>query len=310
MVHCITRDSNKHHVSAHFVWPIFIAGSQVSPSAYRKLPTFFHICQTVQDVLKAAERASLVGLGGIILYELLPEKSINASSSLSADSPLIHTLQAINHAFPELVTIVDLCVCQYTHDSHCRIQNDEQQTIQHLYQQATLLLEAGAKGLMPSGMIPLFSKKLRIWSNTQGLSIPFILSQTAKFHSPLFAPFRSSEGMNTGVDKSEYQLRPEQHELALSFIEAELDLGADCALVKPGITYMEILHQARAAQPKQKLGSFITSGEHEIMYSLASSASKADPLYFLKSSTEYLLNSEIDVIVSYCADRIVESLSR
>jgi len=116
--------------------------------------------------------------------------------------------------------------------------------------------------------------------------------------------------MNTGVDKSEYQLRPEQHELALSFIEAELDLGADCALVKPGITYMEILHQARAAQPKQKLGSFITSGEHEIMYSLASSASKADPLYFLKSSTEYLLNSEIDVIVSYCADRIVESLSR
>lgn len=307
MVPRITQDSNKHPISARFFWPIFIAGSQYSASSHRNLPDFFPICGTTNQVLTLAERAATLDLGGIILYELLPLKTENGSSSLQNDTLLIHSLHALQKEFPELLTIVDLCVCQYTDDSHCRIHLDEELTTQHLLRQAALLLDSGARGLMPSAMIPHFSRTLRAWSDKTRDTTPFIISQTAKFNSPLFSPFRSSEAMNTALDKTAYQLDPRDTALALSFIEADLVGGADCTLIKPGLAFFDILHDARSTHSSQNLGSFLTSGEHQLLRILATSTGKKDPLHYLYTAAEALLGADTDVIVSYCSDKLVEN---
>lgn len=308
MVPRINQDSNKHPISARFFWPIFIAGSRYSAASRQNLPDFFPICSNANEVLTLAERAANLDLGGIILYELLPPKTENASSSLQNDTLLINSLCTLQKEFPELLTIVDLCVCQYTEDSHCRIHMDEERTTQHLIRQAALLLDAGAKGLMPSAMIPNFSRTLREWSTKNRESTPFIISQTAKFNSPLFSPFRSSEAMNTALDKSAYQLDTRDTALALSFIAAELKGGADCTLIKPGLAFLDILLEARATNASQTLGSFLTSGEHQLLGRLAASNGKRDPLHYVYTAAEALLHADTDVIVSYAADKLVENL--
>jgi porphobilinogen synthase len=308
MVPRINQDSNKHPISARFFWPIFIAGSQYSAASHRNLPDFFPICSNTNEVLTLAERAAGLALGGIILYELLPMKTENASSSLQNDTLLINSLRTLQKEFPELLTIVDLCVCQYSKDSHCRIDMDEERTTQHLLRQAALLLDSGAKGLMPSAMIPNFSRTLREWGEESRDAMPFIMSQTAKFNSPLFSLFRSSEAMNTTLDKSAYQLNTRDTALALSCIAAELEGGADCTLIKPGLAFLDVLHEARATHASQTLGSFLTSGEHQLLGILAASTGKKDPLYYVYTTAEALLDADTDVIVSYSADKLVESL--
>ncbi|MGA1191203.1 MAG: hypothetical protein ACO3XO_02845 [Bdellovibrionota bacterium] len=308
MVPRITEDSNKQPISARFFWPIFIAGSQYSAASHLNLPDFFPICSNTNEVLTLAERAASLNLGGIILYELLPLKTENASSSLQNDTLLINSLRALQKEFPELLTVVDLCVCQYRKDSHCRIDMDEKQTTQHLLRQAALLLDSGAKGLMPSAMIPNFSRTLREWSDKSRDTTPFIISQSAKFNSPLFSPFRSSEAMNTTLDKSAYQLDARDTALALSFIAAELEGGADCTLIKPGLAFLDVLQEARATHASQTLGSFLTSGEHQLLGILAASTGKKDPLHYLYAAAEALLDAGTDVIVSYSADNLVQNL--
>src|SRR5690606_38071565 len=134
--------------------------------------------------------------------------------------------------------------------------DDEERTEQHLLRQAELYLSAGAKALMPSGMLPGFPGKLRAWWQSSNFGNPCIISQSAKFDSPLYGPFRRSEGMELSVSKSSYQLAAHDTELALELLRRDTRSGADACLVKPALPYRDLLIRAAGElRETDKLGA-------------------------------------------------------
>ncbi|MCB0329511.1 MAG: hypothetical protein KDD70_07605 [Bdellovibrionales bacterium] len=299
-------DRNLSLNADHFLWPVFVARETLRNTS--TLPPFFSIAYGMDDVIGAAHRATTLGLGGLVLYELGCEKSSNAASSLDPEGIIPEALRTISEHYPDLLTVSDLCVCQYTVDSHCRINGDCQQTSDHLLKQAALYLNSGAKALMPSAMIPHFSKTLREWSLTEFGAAPVIISQTAKFASPLYSPFRSSEAMRPQVDKHEYQIAQYDTDLALTLLSDEQSGGADLALIKPGIAYSDLLRTAVQSFPGQQFGAFITSGEHQLLIELE--AKIGAPNFLLKSTISSLITQGARYIVTYQADKLVEEFQK
>ncbi|MCI5066416.1 hypothetical protein MRY87_11890 [bacterium] len=313
------KDSNLSAHAGRLLCPIFldptarssVTRSACTPAHGKGPPPFFPVAAGSEGVLQIAEEAHSVGLGGIIVYDLVKEKREDASHSLYPDSPLLDSFRAVKAAFPDLLTVADLGVCQYTASSHCRLytssrepslqESDEadERTAQHLFQRAKLYCSAGVSGLMPSAMLPSFSRRLRErLASSLSCPLPLILSQSAKFSSSLYTPFQRSERM-IHVSKSAYQIAPADIPLARSLLQTELDGGADISLIKPALPYLEALLGENPGLAPEKLGAFLTSGEHQLLIELGSALGKNS--FFLREAISSLLQRNFRYVVSYAA---------
>lgn len=266
------------------------------------LPSFFTSISSLSKLRETASRAVECALGGIVLYEMGAEKSIDARAAINPNRFFLDGLNLLNQEFPDLFTVVDLCVCQYTLDGHCRIQSNlpeaDTATAHNMLDQALLYAAHGASGIMPSGMLPHFSALLRKTLNESGYHETRIISQPSKFCSSLYRPFRTSVVTRPYIDKSSYQIAHNDIGSALGALLEDAHAGVDCVLIKPAIQYLDVLEEA-AQSTTLPIGAFITSGEHALLLELSRLSS--DPLEALGSAIEGLEKAGASIIVTYLA---------
>jgi porphobilinogen synthase len=198
---------------------------------------------------KAREWAAL-GIGGVLLFGIPASKDATGTSGTDPNGIVPETVMAMKEAAPDLVVVTDVCLCEYTDHGHCgviegsEVHNDK--TLPLLAKQALAHARAGADIVAPSDMMDGRVGAIRDALDEAGQSGTPILSYASKYASAFYGPFREAAGSAPKEgNRRGYQMDPANAREAMREIRLDLDEGADLILVKPAISYLDILARAR-----------------------------------------------------------------
>ena len=200
-----------------------------------------------------AEVAEL-GIPGIILFGIPEHKDARGSAAAHDDGIVQEAIRLTRRQAPGLLVITDLCFCEYTDHGHCgplvetggRVDVDNDATLPLLVEQAVSHARAGADMIAPSGMMDGMVQAIRRGLDDAGFPHIPILSYAAKYASGFYGPFReAAESPPQFGDRGGYQMDPANADEALREVELDLAEGADLIMVKPALSYLDIIRRVK-----------------------------------------------------------------
>ena len=177
--------------------------------------------------------------------------------------------------FPEATAITDVCMCEYTDHGHCgplneRGEVDNDATLPLLAAAAVSHADAGAHVVAPSAMMDGQVAAIRSALDDAGHNDVKILGYSAKYASGFYGPFRDAAGSTPSFgDRRSYQMAPSQREEAMQEIAADIEEGADYIMVKPALSYLDVISAAKETFPEHPLYAYNVSGEFSMIHSAA-----------------------------------------
>jgi porphobilinogen synthase len=233
---------------AQLVAPIFVVSGRGRREAIASLKG--HARLSPDLALAEAERLAVLGVGGVLLFGVPEAKDPRGENAADASGPVPETLRMLREAKLPLALAADVCLCEYTTHGHCgvvdgdRIDNDA--TLPLLADAAIAYAEAGADLVAPSAMMDGQVAALRAGLDAAGFPDKAIVAYASKHASVLYGPFREAAGSTPGFgDRKSYQMDPANGREAMRELELDAQEGADILMVKPAITSLDLLAQAR-----------------------------------------------------------------
>ena len=253
--------------SSDFMYPIFI---DQRLSEVEEIPSMPGICRLPLSRLKD-ELDCVVGLKipAVLLFGLPKRKDSLGSEAYAADGIVQQAVREAKKTSPDLTVATDVCLCQYTDHGHCgvirdgRIENDE--SVDLLSRIAVSHAEAGADIVGPSAMMDGQVGGIRRALDERGLDETLIMSYSAKFASGFYGPFReAAESTPLWGDRRSYQMDPPNLREAMQEIEVDAREGADVVMVKPALSYLDVIREARI-RFSLPLAAYNVSGEYSMI---------------------------------------------
>src|ERR1700682_3396330 len=197
-----------------------------------------------------ARRLAGPGGGGVLLFGIPDAKDPEGIAAADPDGPVAETFRLLREAALPLVSIADVCLCEYTTHGHCgvldgeRVDNDA--TLPLLAEAAVAYADAGANLVAPSAMMDGQVAALRAGLDASGHDETAIMAYASKHASALYGPFREAAGSTPSFgDRKSYQMDAANAREALREMELDAREGADILMVKPAITSLDLLARAR-----------------------------------------------------------------
>ena len=258
-----------------------------------------------------AEAAAIAGLGipAVLLFGIPAEKDDAGASAADPDGVVPRAIRAAKRAAPDLVVMADVCLCEYTSHGHCGIvQNgavDNDASLEALAAAAVAYAEGGADVVAPSAMMDGQVAAIRAALDETGLQDTAIMGYSAKYASSFYGPFReAAESAPTFGDRRSYQLDPGNAREALREIAVDVAEGADIAMVKPALPYLDVIRAARE-RFEIPLAAYSVSGE----YAMAKAAGQRgwlDERAVVREIFLAIRRAGADLIISYHATDFAE----
>jgi len=246
------------------ILPMFIAEGIDEPRPINSMPGV--VQHTRESARKACAEAADLGVGGVMLFGIPVTKDAQGSGALDPDGILnVAIADARSEVGDALVVMSDLCLDEFTDHGHCgvlddrgRVDNDA--TLDIYRQMAVAHAEAGVDMVGPSGMMDGQVAAIRSGLDGAGHTDVGILAYAAKYASAFYGPFREAVDSSLTGDRLTYQQDPRNSRESLR--EALLDAaeGADIVMVKPALSYLDILPLVRAHVTKP-VAAYNVSGE-------------------------------------------------
>jgi porphobilinogen synthase len=226
--------------------------------------------------LLADEVKGIVDLGipGVILFGIPAWKDLAGTAASRDDGVVQQAIRKIKATAPDLLVMTDLCFCEYTDHGHCGVlvdrcghsDVDNDATLELLAQQAVSHARAGADVIAPSGMMDGMVAAIRRGLDTARFEQTPILSYAAKYASAFYGPFReAAESTPQFGDRRSYQMDPANGREALREVALDLAEGADLIMVKPALSYLDIIFRVKQAHPEVPLCAYNVSGEYSMV---------------------------------------------
>ncbi|MBM6860705.1 porphobilinogen synthase, partial [Clostridium saudiense] len=244
------------------------------------------------------------GIKGIILFGIPDIKDECGSSAFDSNGIVQRAIKKVREISKELYIITDVCMCQYTVHGHCgildghRIDNDA--TLEKLGQIALSHAKAGADMVAPSDMMDGRIGFIRNALDNNGFEHVAIMSYAAKYASAFYGPFReAAHSAPQFGDRKSYQMDPANGREALREINMDIEEGADIIMVKPALSYLDIVRKAKD-MVDVPICVYNVSGE----YSMIKAAAKAGLMNEKATALEMLLSMKragADIIITYYA---------
>jgi porphobilinogen synthase len=223
---------------------------------------------------------------------------------------------AIKEAVPDLLIVADTCLCEYTNHGHCgylqtgdltgRVLNDP--TLELLQKTAVSQVKAGVDIIAPSGMMDGFVQAIRQGLDEAGYSDTPILSYTAKYASAYYGPFRDAADSTPQFgDRRTYQMDPGNAREALKEVELDLLEGADMLMVKPALSYMDIIWRIKE-MTNLPVAAYNVSGEYSMIKAAALNGWIDEKRVTLETLTSFK-RAGADIILTYHAKDAVRWLA-
>lgn len=286
------------------IFPLFLVDGSNQKIEVKSMPGIFRFSQDL--ILREIEACMKLGITAFDVFPAYPEslKDSLASESYNPETFYLKALREIKKQFPEVCLMSDVAMDPYSSDGHDglvkngKILNDE--TLEILGRMSLAHADAGVDILGPSDMMDGRVGYIRSILDENGFGDTSIMSYTAKYASAFYGPFRDAlDSAPKFGDKKTYQMNPANSKEAL--IEAELDFeeGADFMMVKPALSYLDIIKLLSDNFPLP-IAAYNVSGE----YSMVKAAAAQGWLDSERAMLEILLSikrSGAKIILSYFA---------
>lgn len=297
----------------HIVAPLFVVEGKQLEVPIPSLPGISRL--SIDLLLKEVEQLTSLGIKAIDLFAFIPKelRDRTGSESIRQGNLLQQAIEAVKKQFPELCVMVDIALDPYTDHGHDGIidhtgtvLNDA--TVEALIKMSLAAAKAGADVIAPSDMMDGRVGAIRKSLDKEGFEDVAILAYTAKYASALYGPFRDAlESAPRFGNKKGYQMCPSNRREAL--LEAKLDEeeGADILLVKPALTYLDVIAEIRR-NSLLPIAAYHVSGE----YAMVMAAEKLGWLNAERVFLEQLLSirrAGADFILTYTAKKVLTSLA-
>jgi porphobilinogen synthase len=296
---------------AELVLPVFIKEGIAQPQAIGSMPG---VLQHTKDSLrKAAAEAVEAGVGGIIVFGIPAAKDDRGSA---ADDPAGISQVAIRDIRDEvgddLVVMADLCLCEYTDHGHCGIVTpagyvDNDSTLDRYASTAVAQAAAGAHMVAPSGMMDGQVGVIRAALDKAGYQDVPVCAYSAKYASAFYGPFReAAEGAPKFGDRGTHQQDPANALEALKEVELDLAEGADMVMVKPALSYLDVIRRVADAV-QVPVAAYQVSGEFAMLEAAAMSGWIDRDKAIMETLTS-IRRAGASVILTYWATEVARRL--
>jgi porphobilinogen synthase len=295
--------------SDDLVYPMFISEKATALNPIESMPGIFQVPlnklnQEIQDI-------SRKGINSVLLFGLPNAKDSMGSGAYAENGVVQQAIRLIKKENPNLYVITDVCLCEYTDHGHCGVIRDmdvvNDETLELLTKTAISHAISGADMVAPSAMMDGQVSAIREGLDKADFSGVSIMAYSAKYASSFYGPFReAAESAPQFGDRLTYQMNFANGREALREIRMDIEEGADIILIKPALTYLDVISRAREAFDCV-IAAYNVSGE----YSMVKAAGNNGWIDESKSILEILTSIKragADIIISYHAKDVCELL--
>ena len=292
--------------------PLFVREGIDEPQPIASLPGVMqHTRSSLRDEVRQLRD---LGIPGVILFGVPAAKDANGSGAWDPDGIVQMALRDLRDDFgDDLAFVADLCVDEYTDHGHCGVLDgqgsvDNDATLELYARIAVAQAAAGADIVAPSGMMDGQVGAIRAALDGSGFEHLPIMAYSAKYASALYGPFRDAVDVTItgGGDRKGYQQDYANAREALEEIRLDIAEGADIVMVKPALSYLDIISRARA-EIDRPIAAYHVSGEYAMVKAAAERGWIDGPAVALEQLTA-VKRAGADLILTYFARELAELL--
>ncbi|HSW47604.1 MAG TPA: porphobilinogen synthase [Candidatus Saccharimonadales bacterium] len=289
----------------HFIYPLFISEQINKPLEINAMPGIMQ--WPLGSLKKEVKRIQELGIPAVLLFGIPKKKDALGTQAYAKSGIIQKAIKEIKASTPNLMVITDVCLCEYTDHGHCgvikkgEVQNDP--SLKLLSKMALSHVEAGADMVAPSDMMDGRVGAIRKILDLHNFETTPIMAYSAKYASGFYGPFREAAKSTPQFgDRRAYQMDPRNVKEALREIELDIEEGADIIMVKPALSYLDVI-----AKVKQKfdipLAAYNVSGEYS-MVKAASQNGWIDEKRVVLEILTGIKRAGADIIISYFAPQV------
>ena len=289
------------------VYPIFMVEGEDIFEEISAMPGQYRYsidkCHIILDKLIKA------GISNIMLFGIPKYKDEFGSSAYDDKGIVQESIRYIKKNYQDIYIIADGCMCEYTNHGHCGIicnhDIDNDRTLEYLAKISLSYVRAGADMLAPSDMMDGRIGYIRkVLDENSYKNIP-IMAYSAKYASSFYGPFRDAAGSAPSFgDRKSYQMDYHNSREALREIELDIEEGADIVMVKPAMSYLDIVSKARGIS-NIPLAAYSVSGEYS-MVKAGAQLGFINEENIIKEMAISAFRAGVDIYISYFALEIAK----
>jgi porphobilinogen synthase len=273
------------------------------------MPGQFHL--TAAQAAEESAELQAAGIPAVLLFGIPDHKDDAASSAYEADGVVQTAIREIRRAAPEMVVVTDVCLCQYMSHGHCGVLRDgvveNDLSLELLAETALSHAAAGADVVAPSDMMDGRVAAIRSALDEDGFSEVSILAYSAKYASAFYGPFReAAEGAPKFGDRATHQQDPANALEALKEVELDLAEGADMVMVKPALSYLDVIRRV-ADTVLVPVAAYQVSGEFAMVEAAAANGWVDRDKAIMETLTA-IRRAGASVILTYWATEVARRL--
>ncbi len=285
-----------------FIYPIFVTHGRNVRKEIDPMPGMYQL--SLDHLLSEVGEVESLGIPAVLLFGIPATKDEMGTEAYEEHGIVQEAIRVIKQAAPDMMVIGDVCLCEFTDHGHCgvvedgRVDNDK--TLDLLAKMALCQADAGVDMVAPSAMMDGQVGAIRTTLDANGYENLPIMAYSAKFASSFYGPFRvAAESSPQMGDRNGYQMDPANTSQALREIEQDIEEGADIVMVKPALSYMDIISAAKKAFG-HPMAAYNVSGE----YAMVKAAAENEWIDGQRITMEILTSIKragADMIISYHA---------
>jgi porphobilinogen synthase len=294
----------------NFIYPLFVVPGEGRRREVPSMPGVYQL--SVDEAVQEARLAKAEGVSGVLLFGLPDHKDDVGSAAFDTEAPVQSAVRALKLEVPDLLVVTDVCLCEYTSHGYCGILIDDEiendATVEQLARAALSHASAGADIVAPSDMMDGRVGRIREALDAGGFTNTAIMSYAAKYCSAFYGPFRdAADSAPAFGDRRSHQMDPANAAEALREVALDIDEGADIVMVKPAMTYLDVI-----ARVKDEFGmptaAYHVSGEYAMLKAAAANGWIDERRAMLETLTA-IRRAGADIIITYYAREAARALA-
>ncbi len=293
----------------NLVMPLFACPGQNVKNPINSMPGNYQL--SVDMLVQECKELYQLGIKSVLLFGIPETKDEHGLVGAEENAIIPTAIWAIKKELPEMYVIADVCNCEYTTHGHCGtiVNNDVDNdlTLETLAKQSLAFAKAGVDMVAPSDMMDGRVAYIREALDDEGFSNIPIMAYSAKYASAFYGPFReAAESAPQFGDRQTYQMNPANSNEAMREIELDIEEGADIIMVKPALSYLDIIQRAKD-QFNIPIAAYNVSGEFS-MVKAATEKGWIDGQRITKEILKSIRRAGADIIITYHAKEVAQWL--
>jgi len=291
------------------IYPLFVVPGDNIKEEINSMPGVYHF--SIDLLVEEVKEVRDLGIPAILLFGVPSYKDELGSEAYSEEGIVQKAVREIKEKVPEIVVITDVCMCGYTTHGHCGIVENGQvlndKTVDYIAKIALSHVEAGADIVAPSDMMDGRVAAIRKLLDSKGFVNTPIMAYSAKYASSFYGPFReAAHSAPQFGDRKSYQMDYGNSNEALREIALDIEEGADIVMVKPALSYLDIIRRVKD-NFNIPIAAYNVSGE----YSMVKAAAKMGWIDEKSTVLEILTSIKragADIVITYFAKDVAKWL--